>query len=64
MNKYIAIKVRGLDVWFWFEKTKVIRKEGMFVGTEGWGKGGACTNIKINDCFIDGELQSESLQYV
>ena len=63
MNKYIAIKVEGINHWFWFLSEKVTRKDGHFSGKDGWGKGGAYTNLEIKESFIVGELLSEDLQY-
>lgn len=63
MSKYIAVKVKGIEHWFWFESAKVTRNGGIFVGKDGWGKGGAYTNLSIKEEMIEGELQSEDLQY-
>ena len=63
MSKYIAIKVEGICHWFWFESVKVTRKDYKFIGKEGWGHGGAMTEIEIKEDKIEGELCSEALQY-
>ena len=61
--KYIAIKVKGISHWFWFLKEKVVRENGMFTGLNGWGKGGAETNLTVKESEIDGAIDSEDLQY-
>ncbi len=63
--KYIAIKVSGINHWFWFENEKVSRHniKGTFIGKDGWGRGGALTNLEIPESQIEGEIESEDLQY-
>ncbi len=61
--KYIAIKVKGLNHWLWFEQEKVIEMNGTFEGTDGWGAGGNLTSIKISNCEITGRIYSQALQY-
>jgi len=61
--KYIAIKVKGINHWIWFEKEKAIRQGGNFIGDAGWGKDGAYTSITISESQIEGEITSDSLQY-
>ncbi len=63
MNKYIAIKVVGIDHYIWFEKTKTKIKNGYFIGVGGWGKNGAYTDIKVKTKDIVSEIESASLQY-
>lgn len=63
MKKYIAIKVKGLNHWLWFERDKVIRDGRTFNGTGGWGKDGAFINIKVDESKIEGEIESDTLQY-
>lgn len=63
-TKYIAIKVKGLNHWLWFDTTKVTRDSGIFIGKGGWGKSGAFTEIKIEERYISGEIESTDLQYV
>lgn len=61
--KYIAIKPNGFSYWIWFERENVKRESGTFIGKDGWGLGGACTSIKINESDISGEMSSTNLQY-
>lgn len=62
--KYIAIKIRGLKNFIWFQKSKTKVKEGLFNGKEGWGEGGALTEIKdLNTELIDCFIYSDALQY-
>ena len=63
MRKYIAVKVKGISHWFWFLSENVTRQNGQFVGKDGWGKGGAYTNLDVKESCIEGELNSEKLQY-
>ena len=62
-NKYIAIKVKGINHWFWFNTDKVIRENDYFIGNEGWGESGAFTSIKVKETEIDGEITTSTLQY-
>lgn len=61
--KYIAIKVKGIAHWLWFETKKVKHINHEFIGKDGWGKGGALTNITVSEDEIIGEIHSENLQY-
>lgn len=64
MKKYIAIKVVGLKHWLWFETDKTTEENGKFIGKEGWGNGGAYTEIEIDSQYITGRIRSNELQYV
>lgn len=61
--KYIAVKLKGLDNWIWFEKSKTVNYLGVFCGTDGWGKNGERTSIKVKVEEIFGEMESDKLQY-
>lgn len=61
--KYVAIKVKGLKDWLWFEKTRVLEENCRFIGKKGWGNDGALTEIDISEDEIVGRIESESLQY-
>jgi hypothetical protein len=61
--EYTAIKLKSLNFWLWFKTAKTTKENGKFVGVEGWGKGGAFTNIKVNENEIEGEIESDSPQY-
>lgn len=61
--KYVAIKLRRFPHWLWFKKVRTTRVNGIFYGEDGWGKGGAYTNIKVDVDEIVGEIESEELQY-
>jgi len=61
--KYIAIKVEGIAHWFWFEKSKCKEENFKFEGKDGWGKGGAQTNLYISTSSIVGRIESANLQY-
>ena len=63
LKKYVAIKPNGFNYYIWFETEKVIHDLGCFVGRDGWGKGGALTNIKCNANEIDSYIYSDVLQY-
>jgi len=63
MDKYIAIKVRGLSHWLWFDLNKVTRVDGKFIGKAGWGLDGVFTEIDIPETEIVGEITSSNLQY-
>lgn len=62
-SKYLAIKVRGLDHWLWFERVKTTMESGMFIGMGGWGIDGKHTEIKVDQDLIEAEISSEALQY-
>jgi hypothetical protein len=62
-QKYTAIKLIGLPHWLWFETTKTKKENGRFIGSEGWGCGGAFTNVDVDASEIQGEINSEALQY-
>ena len=62
-TKYIAIKVKGFDHWIWFENQAVQEKDGMFNGSDGWGKGGAETSIEVPTSEIVARIYSNELQY-
>lgn len=62
-SKYIAIKVRGLAPWLWFERSKTMREQGVFTGVGGWGESGSHTEITTDVELIEAEISSEALQY-
>lgn len=62
IDKYLGIKVKGINHWFWFEKSKVVKENGYFVGVNGWGKSGYITSIKVKEENIEGEIFSDTLQ--
>lgn len=62
-ENYVAIKVKGIEHWFWFDKTKVTEESGYFIGENGWGKNGALSSIKVQDKNIEGRIFSDTLQY-
>ena len=62
-TKYIAVKVKGIAYWLWFNTKKVKRANHEFVGKDGWGKGGTLTNITVPEDEIIGEIHSDDLQY-
>ena len=39
-DKYIGVKLRGMETWLWFLTSKVTEQDGNFVGKGGWGSGG------------------------
>jgi hypothetical protein len=61
--KYMAIKVKGIKHWLWFETEKVTRDSNNFTGRDGWGKGGNLTDISVHENDIIGEMYSEAPQY-
>ena len=62
-KKYIAIKLRGLKHQLWFEVEKTETQNYTFIGTGGWGKDGAYTDITVSENEIVGRIYSEDLQY-
>lgn len=60
---YVAVKIEGQTHWIWFDVKNTKVKDFNFIGTEGWGKGGACTSIEVPKDLIIGIQYSESLQY-
>lgn len=63
-TKYLAIKVAGLSHWLWFERAKVTVSSNLFTGKEGWGDDGAFTEVCVNTDLIEGEMASDTLQYL
>jgi len=61
--KYIGIKIKGLDHWLWFEKSKVSEASLYFCATEGWGKDGEVTSIGVDTNLIEGRITSNALQF-
>ncbi len=61
--KYIAIKLNGLNHYLWFETRHYFYEKDVFVGLNGWGKGGCRTNVKCNKNEINSYIYSDSLQY-
>jgi hypothetical protein len=62
-GKYVAVKIRGIEHWFWFARDMIKRECYKFIGKGGWGKDGAYTNINVDENLIEGELDSNELQY-
>jgi hypothetical protein len=63
--KYIAIKIKNLAPWMWFENEKVTRLDGRFVGRKGWGENGAYIDLlDIDEELIEGQIITDTLQYL
>jgi len=62
-TKYIAIKIKGMNHYLWFERAKTEIEDNSFIGRDGWGEGGAFTHINVSEDEIIGRIESESLQY-
>lgn len=62
-NKYTAIKVKGINHWFWFECEKFETVNHEITGKAGWGKGGAYTDLTISTNLVEGQIFSDALQY-
>ena len=62
-KKYTAVKPKGFGYYIWFETEKTTPNLGMFIGTQGWGKRGALTDIKCRASEIDSFIYSDELQY-
>jgi hypothetical protein len=62
-NKFIAIKVQGINHWIWFALSNVTKENNRFIGKSGWGKGGAFTEIEVSENKIEGVIHSDELQY-
>ena len=63
LRAYVAIKPKGFSYYIWFKTEKVIVDLGCFIGTEGWGHGGALTSIKCKESEIESYIYSDNLQY-
>ena len=61
--KYIAIKIKGLNHWLWFEQQKVKDDGIKFEGKDGWGKNGEYICIETDKSTIEGYIYSHTLQY-
>lgn len=64
LKKYTAIKLKGFNYYVWFETEKTINELSVFIGKEGWGKGGTLTNIKCSSNQIESYIYSDELQYL
>ena len=60
---YIAVKVKGLDFFIWFESKKVTIENGIFIGTSGLGKDKCKTNLECRQVDIIATIHSSSLQF-
>ena len=61
--KYTGIVVRGMDHAIWFETAKVERSNSRVWAKDGWGEGGAQTDLEISTDAVEGWLYSDALQY-
>lgn len=62
-KKYTAIKLKGFDYYIWFETEKIINDLGLIMANNGWGKGGARTDIKCYEREAEAFIYSDELQY-
>ena len=62
-SKFVGVKVRGIDHWFWFKRSNISQNDTMFVAIEGWGESGVETDISVPIGLIEGEISSSSPQY-
>lgn len=62
-QKYIGIKVKGINHWIWFATKNSEITNFHFIGKGGWGKNGAFTNVDVPTEEIIGTIYSESPQY-
>ena len=62
-EEYIAVKPKGFGYYIWFDTSKVTEDLGCFIGTAGWGNGGALTNLKCQSSEIESVIYSSELQY-
>lgn len=60
---YIAVKVKGLDFFIWFESKKVTIENGIFIGTSGLGKDRHNTNLECSQFEIIATIYSSGLQF-
>lgn len=58
-EKYIAIKIQYLKHWLWFQTEKTSEDGDTFRGWDGWGDGGAYTNIEISTSLIQGRIKTK-----
>lgn len=61
--KYLAVKVKDVDFWMWFETAKVYEDGNLFSAEDGWGKNGAKINVNLDKRDIIGRIESDTLQY-
>ncbi len=60
--KFLAIKIKEVDFWIWFEKTKVEESTLVFTGQRGWGKQGRDISIEVSPHLIEGRMEADELQ--
>ncbi len=63
-SAYVGIKPHGLGHWLWFKREAITRESGYFEGRNGWGLNGDCTSVRLMESLIEGEIESESPQYL
>jgi hypothetical protein len=61
--EYIAVKVKGLDFFIWFQIKDVTIEDGLFIGTSGWGKDRCATNLECKQADIVATIHSSELQF-
>jgi len=62
--KYLAVKLKGLNHFVWFERQKTKQAQGQFAGQGGWGARGVATNIQCQVSAVEAWIYSEELQYI
>lgn len=64
--KYIAIKVKGLDFWLWFENDPehYSNEQGKITGIKGWGRNGNyIESFSCDSSEVVAAMYSEALSY-
>lgn len=60
--KYVAFKLENFNYWIWFKVENVTETDAFITGKNGWGKGGALTEMHVSTSTIEGRIYSDTLQ--
>lgn len=60
---YVAVKLKGLPHFLWFERGRYRESATQFAGCDGWGPGGALTHAGGALDQIEARLFSDELSY-
>ena len=59
----IAVKIKSVPHWLWFEAAKTAETEDRFIGKEGWGADGKAVNVDVPPDILEGRIESDALMH-